>query len=65
MKLKKKNDYKSEKKHVLKCLRLHICVLYNLIALTDKVLIVRLNLHLDVSEGICVVQLCMEKLFSL
>lgn len=54
-----------KKKHVLKCLRLHICVLYNLIVLTDKVLIVHLNLHLDVSEGIYVVHFCMEKLFSL
>lgn len=55
-----------KKNHGLKCLRLHICVLYNLIVLTDKVLLVHLNLHLDVSEGICVVQLCMpEKLFSL
>lgn len=53
------------KKHVLKCLRLHICVLYNVIVLTDKVLIVHLNLHLDVSEGICAVKLCMEKLFLL
>lgn len=34
----------------MKCLRLHICVLYNVIVLTDKVLIVHLNLHLDVSE---------------
>lgn len=54
-----------KKKNVLKCLRLHICVLYNVIVLTDKVLIVHLNLHLDVSKEICAVQLCMEKLFSL
>lgn len=63
--LKTKMIKKIWKKHVLKCLGLHICVLYNVIVLTDKVLIVHLNLHLDVSEGICVVQLCMEKLFSL
>lgn len=42
----------------------YLCTV-QLIALTDKVLIVHLNLHLDVSEGIYVVHFCMEKLFSL